>query len=191
MADPINNVEWVSARKIRPNHWNPNVVFSPEMKLLEHSILTSGWVFPIVINTNMLLIDGYHRYILSLESEAIKREYFEEVPVVMLDIPDEEAMMMTVRMNRAKGTHRAFRMSELVQELVDDFGLEYERIAEGIGARVEEVDLLYKGGVFKKRDLDHWNYSKAWIPISVDSPEDVDEMSFERDEGVAKDETSS
>ena len=72
MADPIDNVQWVSARKIRPNHWNPNFVFSPEMKLLEHSILTSKWVFPLVVNTNMLLIDGYHRYILSLESTSRK-----------------------------------------------------------------------------------------------------------------------
>jgi ParB-like chromosome segregation protein Spo0J len=190
MSDPIDNVEWIPARKIKPNHWNPNFVFGPEMKLLEESIMRSGWVHPLIVNKNLLLIDGFHRYKLSLESDKIKEKYFEEVPIVKLDISDDEAMMMTVRINRAKGTHTAFRMSDLVQTLVDDFGLSYKEISTGIGASANEVDLLYKGGVFKKRDLDHWEYSKAWIPIEVSNDAEIN-MSFERDESIAEDSTSS
>lgn len=182
MNDPIDNIKWVSINDIVPNNWNPNFVFGPEMKLLEHSILTNGWLHALLINTNGILIDGFHRFRLSNESKAIKKKYKGRVPVVELDISDAEAMMLTVRINRAKGTHTAFRMAELVQQLVDDHGVSYEEIMEGIGAKRDEVDLLYKGGVFKKRDLDHWEYSKAWYPEEVPSAPDVDLEDDFRDE---------
>jgi len=174
--DPIDNVKWVPISSIKPNNWNPNFVFGPEMKLLEHAILTDGWLQPLIISTNGILIDGFHRFLLSNESKEIKKKYKGMVPVVERDISDAEAMMLTVRINRAKGTHTAFRMAELVQQLVDDHGISYEEIMDGIGAKRDEVDLLYKGGVFKKRDLDHWEYSKAWYPEEVPTaPEDEPE----------------
>lgn len=173
MTDPIETWEWVHVDNIRPNDWNPNFVFSPEMKLLEESLLRNGWLQAIIINPNGIIIDGFHRFKLSCESKKVQKRWKGQVPAITLDISDAEAKMLTVRINRAKGTHTGFRMSELVQQLIDDHGLSVEEIRKGIGATADEVDLLYKGGVFKKRDLDHWEYSKAWVPEEVpNAPEE-------------------
>lgn len=187
-GNPIDNITWVGVEKLWANAWNPNFVFSPEMKLLKESIMRTKWIQPILVNANFMIIDGFHRSLLCKSDQEVADLTDGCVPCSILDIDDAEAMMMTVRINRAKGTHTAFKMSELVQQLVDDYGKSPDEISVGIGATLEEVDLLYKGGVFKKRDLDRWEYSKAWIPVYKDAEEEV---SFERDASTAEDVTSS
>lgn len=162
--DPICQIEWVHVSTLLPNGWNPNVVFRAELKLLETSILRTGWVQPILISRSSLIIDGYHRFILSQKSEALKKVYAGNVPCARLDVNDAEAKMLTVRINRAKGTHVAVRMGELVKQLIDEHGVLREEVAAGIGATLDEVDLLYQNSIFKSRNLADAPYSKAWYP---------------------------
>ena len=56
-ADPINQVQWRLASSLHANSWNPNVVFTPELKLLERSILKCGWIQPIIVNPDGLVIE--------------------------------------------------------------------------------------------------------------------------------------
>ena len=51
-ADPINQVQWRLASSLHANSCNPNVVFTPELKLLERSILKCGWIQPIIVATS-------------------------------------------------------------------------------------------------------------------------------------------
>lgn len=162
--DPVMRIEWVDAQRLRPNAWNPNAVLRAELRLLEVSILTNGWVQPILVNPHLLIIDGYHRWRLAQESRALSRRYRGQVPVAKLAVPDEEAKMLTVRINRAKGTHVAVRMAEVVKQLIDDHGLLPEEVARGIGATLEEVDLLYQDSIFTSRNLAEAPYSRAWYP---------------------------
>jgi hypothetical protein len=195
--DPIDNMIWRPSATLNANHYNPNVVFTPELKLLEHSILESGWIFPIVISSSLIIIDGFHRWRLSQDSRAMQERWFEEVPTVMIECSDAEAMMITIRMNRAKGTHVAVRMSSVIQSLVIDHGLTVEEIGKGIGAKKDEVLLLMDGDIFKHRKLDKYQYSKAWIPIKV-TPEERERLLkakdaaaievAEREDSVANDE---
>lgn len=171
MIDPIDKVVWVPSKNLNPNFWNPNVVFSPELKLLERNILKSGWTQALQINPGNMIIDGYHRWWLSMNSEKLQAKYAREVPCVTLDITDAEAMLQTVATNRARGTHVAERMSHLVQRLVNDHGYSIEQIGDGIGAKDEEVRLLLAGDIFKHRNLDQYEYSKAWEPIEVTDEE--------------------
>jgi hypothetical protein len=86
------------------------------------------------------------------------------VPCAVLDVTLPQAMMLTVRMNRAKGTHVAVRMSELVHQLVNDLGVSPAEVAAEIGATMAEVDLLLQDGVFKARKISEHRYSRAWYP---------------------------
>lgn len=162
--DPILRIEWIDAADLRANAWNPNVVLTSELRLLETSILRTGWVQPVLISREGTIIDGYHRWRLSQDSSALRKRYDGKVPCARLDVTEEEAKMLTVRINRAKGTHVAVRMAELVQELIDDHGCLPEEVAAGIGATAEEVDLLYQNSIFKSRNLADAPYSKAWYP---------------------------
>lgn len=165
--DAIDNIHWLPTRTLKPNLYNPNVVFTPELRLLEYSLLECSWLQPIIVNVNRLIIDGFHRWKLSTESAAIRDRWFEEVPCVIFDINDAEAMMLTVRINRAKGTHVAVRLSDVVQELHNDLGISIDEIMRGCGMGRNEVELLLAGTLLKSRNLENYKYSKAWVPIET------------------------
>lgn len=162
--DPINAVEWLDADTLSANAWNPNVVFNPELKLLERSILLTGWVQPVLVAKDLMIIDGFHRWRLSLESKALMKKYQGRLPCCILEIGQAQAMILTVRMNRAKGTHTALKMSSLVKALIDDHGMDRQQLAAEIGATSQEIDLLYQDGVFTAKKIDQYKYSKAWYP---------------------------
>jgi hypothetical protein len=76
---------------------------------------------------------------------------------------------MTIRINRAKGTHVAVEMHKIVAELIEDFGLDRKTIAAEIGGTTEEVDLLAQEGVFAAKKIHNWAYSQAWYPVAEES----------------------
>ena len=162
--EPISQIKWVDARNLKANDYNPNVVLNQELKLLEFSILKQGWIQPILVSDDGEIIDGYHRYWLSTHSDAIIEKYGYQVPVVSLDLDIVERMLLTIRINRAKGNHIAFKMHEIVYRLLNDFHIPPERVAEEIGASKKEIDLLSKKDVFEALDIEHYEYSKAWEP---------------------------
>lgn len=181
MNDPIDNVKWVDAFSLRPNPWNPNVVFNKELELLEFSIFEYGWSHAVIANTNGLIIDGYHRNFLAKNSEKLLAKYEGVHPAILFDIDDKEAMMMTVRMNRARGTHAALRMRDLVQDLIDNYGATPDELIEKMGMTEGEVALLYDGTLLKRKNLQNRKYSKAWKPIETRLTKLV-EPEFEREE---------
>jgi ParB-like chromosome segregation protein Spo0J len=162
--DPISNIEWRDAATLDSNDYNPNVVFTPELRLLERSILKTGWVQPILCNAEGIIIDGFHRTRLALDSPAIRAKYAGKVPCAVLNVSRAEAMVLTIRMNRAKGSHVAVRMSEIIRELIDVAHYERQELAAEIGATLDEIDLLYQEGVFKMKNIEAYRYSKAWYP---------------------------
>jgi ParB-like chromosome segregation protein Spo0J len=162
--EPVSNIEWRDATTLTANAWNPNVVFNQELRLLERSILQCGWIQPIIINPDGLVIDGFHRWRLSMDSQSIRARYAGKVPCVVMPLSVPQAMMLTVRINRAKGSHVAVRMSELVKALIDEHKCDPQEIAQNIGATLDEISLLYQDGVFAAKNIKDYRYSKAWYP---------------------------
>lgn len=164
MNDPLNNIEWLDVNDLKANDYNPNAVFSPELRLLERSILKTGWVQPVLISRDNIIIDGFHRWSLSKDSKKIREKYNRKVPCAILQVDRGEAMVLTVRMNRAKGSHIAVRMSEMIKELIDTHKYDVDDLATELGATKKEIDLLYQDGVFKARNIKNYKYAKAWVP---------------------------
>ena len=163
-GDPIDNIRWVPADTLDSNTWNPNRVHLAELRLLERSLLTTGWLQPLLVNPDRLIIDGFHRWRLSQDSDVVRARWKGRVPVAVLDVDKPTAMLMTIRINRAKGTHVAVEMSAIVRELIEDWGVPRETIAFEIGGSTEEVNLLAQEGVFAAKNIAKWAYSKAWYP---------------------------
>jgi hypothetical protein len=162
--EPVENIQWIDCDSLKANHYNPNRVMNAEMNLIEKSILKTGWIQPILVNRNNTIIDGFHRWTLSRLSSQLRDKYHGKVPCAVLDVSDAEAMVITVRINRAKGTHLAFRMSEYVRELVEKHKIPMDDLAKEIGATFEEVQLLMKSDMFEHKDVQNWAYSEAWFP---------------------------
>lgn len=162
--EPVENIQWIDCDSLKANHYNPNRVMNAEMNLIERSILRTGWIQPILVNKNLTIIDGFHRWTLSRLSTQLREKYHGKVPCAVLDVTDAEAMVITVRINRAKGTHLAFRMSDYIKELIKTHKMPIDDLAKDIGATIEEVELLMKSDVFEHKNIENWTYSEAWFP---------------------------
>jgi ParB-like chromosome segregation protein Spo0J len=171
MDHPIDNIQWIEAVKLDPNDYNPNVVYTPELKLLKLSLMKQGWIQPILVNRDEMnpiakptIIDGFHRWMLTKEDSEISAMTDGKVPCAVLNLSEPDRMMLTIRINRAKGSHIAIKMHEIIDKLVTHYGIAKEGVAKGIGATKAEVDLLLAENVFKKLDIPNHKYSKAWYP---------------------------
>ena len=167
LADqPISNVKWVDVDSLSANDYNPNVVFSDEMNLLKFSIKKNGWIQPILITQDNVIIDGFHRSTLAKMDKSICIDG--KVPCVVMHLSEPERMLLTIRINRAKGSHVAVKMHDIIHTLVNDYGMSIETICRGIGARKEEIELLLMDNVFQKKNINEaTQYSKAWVPQST------------------------
>lgn len=159
---PINNVKWVNRDTLKPNEYNPNRVAPKEIKLLKISILEDGWTQPIVVNPDMEIIDGFHRWTVS-GSKELKELTDSMVPIVITQPKDEESQMMaTVRHNRARGTHGVLDMSKIVQSMINS-GLTQQEIMSRLQMEAEEViRLAMRQGIPKSDIIQNSEFSKAW-----------------------------
>lgn len=161
---PINEVQWIEVGELSANDYNPNHVYDAEMKLLEHSLLTNGWIQPVLITQDKVIIDGFHRSTLARTSKKIQEKFGTKIPCCVLELTEPERKMLTIRINRAKGSHAAFKMSDIVKSLSEEHGLSDKEIMAGIGADKYEIELLKQDSVFKKLGTAEHQYSKAWYP---------------------------
>lgn len=162
---PISKVQWVDVEMLQANDYNPNVVLSKEMELLKLSILKNGWIQPILVTQNYVIIDGFHRASLCKFDKKVNQSTDGKVPVVVMELSEPERILLTVRINRAKGNHVAIKMHELVARLVHNYGVSTDEIMKQIGATKDEVELLLAENVFQKYDITKESkYSKAWVP---------------------------
>ena len=160
---PISNVQWVDISLLTANDYNPNVVFKDEMTLLKFSILKNGWIQPILVTQDYCIIDGFHRATLAKKNPDITIDG--KVPCVVMQMGEPERMMLTIRINRAKGSHIALKMSDIIHKLVNEYGVPIVQICDGIGAHKDEVELLLMDNVFQQKGInEETKYSQAWIP---------------------------
>lgn len=146
--------------KVQANNYNPNNVPKNNMLLLEESIMSNGFCFPVVTiydeaDDVYVIIDGFHRY-------SIFKDYLEaeEIPIVVLDEDIVQRMAATVQFNRARGVHQVELMGDLVIALIKQ-GVSDDEIAKRLGMELEEVLRLKQvtgiAEVFKNQ-----HYSKSW-----------------------------
>lgn len=162
---PVSNVQWVHRDELKANDYNPNHVAPPEKRLLKISILEDGWTMPIVVRSDMEIVDGFHRWTISGDKDvyALTDGY---VPIVKLS--DEKSladqMMSTIRHNRARGTHHVVKMSTIVESLAGD-GLTAEEIGVRLQMDEEEVSrLLDRGNMLKRGSRPDFNL--GWQPVA-------------------------
>lgn len=160
---PCMNPIIVPIDKVQANNYNPNEVSKNNMKLLEESIISNGFCFPIVTIWDAdlekyVIIDGFHRY-------TIFKDYLKatEIPIVVLEHDITKRMEATVQFNRARGVHQTERMSDLVRALIEQ-GVEDDEIAKKLGMEIEEVFRLKQltgiADLFKNQQ-----YSRSWEMI--------------------------
>jgi ParB-like chromosome segregation protein Spo0J len=171
---PIDNIQWIDTDLLDANDYNPNVVIGPEWKLLKLSMLKQGWLQPVLVSVivgedgqptgRYRIIDGFHRSTMAKTDKEVRARFGTAVPCAVLDISEAERKMLTVRINRAKGSHMAARMHDLVTSLVNEHGIPVPQLCDELGASRAEIDLLLQENVFTKLEITDHVYSRAWAP---------------------------
>ena len=161
---PLEKLVWRKRDELSPNDYNPNKVAPPELKLLKTSILEDGWTQPIVINPDMTIVDGFHRWTVS-GHEEIYNLTDGYVPTVMVKPRDKaQQKMATIRHNRARGTHGVLAMGNIIASMVAD-GLTGEEIMKRLQMEKEEITrLLFTQGIPKSDVFKDKEFSSAWKP---------------------------
>lgn len=167
---PINAVQWIPVGHLDANDWNPNHVLKQEMALLRTSMLKQGWIQPVLVwkdpdaPDRYVIIDGFHRSTLVKTDAQVAAMTNGFVPCCVMEMTIPERKMLTVRINRAKGSHSAVKMHDIVASLVSEHGLPVDAIMSGLGATRHEVETLLTENLFQKFDVKNHEYSKAWMP---------------------------
>lgn len=163
---PVDNIIWVPRDKCKPNFWNPNHVAPPEMDLIKTSILANGWYFPIIVNAEFMIMDGFHRWTLSADPEIMAMTDG-LIPVTVLEgLTLNESMILTIRANRAKGTHGVLKMADIVRKLQEN-GMFSDEIEKELGMEDEEViRLTDRAGMPERRtrDFKDKGFNQSWVP---------------------------
>ncbi len=155
----------VPIKQVQANNYNPNAVDDKNMQLLEESIVSNGFCFPVVTIWDpdlekYIIIDGFHRYLIFRDWLRAK-----ELPIVVLEHDISQRMAATVQFNRARGVHQVELMGDLVRAMVEQ-EVPDDEIAEKLGMEIEEVFRLKQitgiAELFKNQI-----YSKAWEMMEV------------------------
>ncbi|MCL2566519.1 MAG: ParB/RepB/Spo0J family partition protein [Alphaproteobacteria bacterium] len=159
---PVLDVKLIDINKITANDYNPNKVATPEMKLLEISILEDGYTQPIVCYYDnekdiYIIVDGFHRYTIGKKLEL------EAIPVVVIDKPLEDRIASTIRHNRARGVHTVDGMSEIMKILINS-GRTDAWIEKNIGMDKNEI-LRLKQITGLAEVFNHEEFSNAWEEV--------------------------
>lgn len=162
---PCLDVIMVPMDQVQANNYNPNNVPKNNMILLQESIVSNGFCFPVVVIHDdsldkYVIVDGFHRY-------TVLKDYLgcTELPVVVLQHDPAQRMAATVQFNRARGVHQVELMGDLVRALIEQ-GLDDEEVSRRLGMEIEEVFRLKQitgiAELFKNQV-----YSRSWEMVEV------------------------
>ena len=158
IKQPLSDINWVHRDLLTANDYNPNSMGKLELALLATSITEDGWTQPIVVTRDYVIVDGYHRWTVSLQQE-IYNQTNGLVPIVFIDGHQESLKMATIRHNRARGTHGIAAMAEIVADLSSQY--DTKQLAKLLGMTKEEVTRLKDNLTAIKKLGDYSSFSSA------------------------------
>lgn len=110
--------------KLIPNEYNPNRQSDHEFELLKRSITDDGMTQPVlVMRATGQIVDGEHRW------RACKELGYTEIPVVPVDMTEEQRRVATLRHNLARGSHDIDLTANVLRDLQNLGALDWARDA--------------------------------------------------------------
>lgn len=161
--------------------WGATSILRPEKMLLRLSMVEHGWLQPLIVRaSDDRIIDGYQRYIISIDEEKFVKKYGKLIPVIYQDVDEIEAIVMHIRLNRARGSVNSYALSRAVKRIIASGKYEEDDLSNLFLMHDDEIDLLLSDGLLKKKNWQKYEYSRAWVPIEVAKPIAQDTVNIER-----------
>jgi ParB-like chromosome segregation protein Spo0J len=165
---------------LKAPQWGVNYVLKPDMNLLRLSMNEMGWVQPIIARAeDQTIIDGTHRWVIAGEKQ-FQRSHGKDIPVLFFDCDLIDAMVMHIRLNRARGEIFAKPFAKLLKTIVLSDKYSAADLEDILVMSPDEVDLMLAGGLLKQRKIPQHTYSRAWVPVEAPSADKLNAVSIER-----------
>jgi|GEM_PF-1882114 len=115
-----SEIEMIDPAKIKPNKYNPNIMTPQQMESLVADFRENGWIGqPVVVNDELEIIDGEHRW------KAGKEAGFKKIPIVKFQPENEEHQkIVTIALNSKRGEMNPLKLAGLILELNKKFSLD-------------------------------------------------------------------
>ena len=154
-------VVYVNINTVKPNTYNPNRQNQETLELLKRSINEDGFTQPVIVHRQSKeIVDGEHRW------RAAREMGMTQIPVVFVDMTDEQMRIATLRHNRARGSEDAALSIEVLRDLQE------------LGASAWAQDSLMMSDAEMNLLLDEIpapdalaaeEHSEAWVPERGDA----------------------
>jgi ParB family chromosome partitioning protein len=119
---------------VKPNPRNPRRVFAEaELEELSASIRERGVIQPILVRAARGVADTYEIVAGERRWRAAQRAGLHDVPVVLLEVSDREALELAIIENVQRADLNALEEASGYQALLDEFGHAQEEVAKIVG----------------------------------------------------------
>jgi ParB-like chromosome segregation protein Spo0J len=107
-------IKQVPIGELRPDPANPRRISDQELEALTRSIREFGFIDPIIARKEDRMVIGGHQRLL-----AARRLGYETVPVVFVDLSQEQARLLNIALNKISGSFDQELLARLLKELND------------------------------------------------------------------------
>lgn len=152
------SIKYVSVEDLKPNSYNPNRQSEHDFELLCKSMQEDGFTQPIVAMQDNTIVDGEHRW------RAAQTLGYDKVPVVHVEMTEEQRRIATLRHNRARGSEDYGLMAEVLGDLEQLGALEWAQ--DSLMLDDVEINRILEDLAVTDEFADE-EFSEAWEPDDV------------------------
>ena len=135
------------------------------------SLADWGWLQPLIVRVeDRTIIDGNLRWVIAKEQKPVMAKVGDQVPVVWVSCDEVDAMIMHVRMNRAKGMVVATKLSALLKWVIASNKYDRRTVQNLLVMTNDEYEVLVEGYYLKRKSIKEHNYSRGWVPVEAPKP---------------------
>jgi len=132
ISSDSNKLLQLNLANIQPGKYQPRKFINPEtLEELANSIRTHGILQPVVVrpmgHNQYELIAGERRW------RAAKQAGLETVPAILKDTDDQKTMALALIENIQRDNLNPIEEAEALQDLIDQYQLTHQQVAEAIG----------------------------------------------------------
>ncbi len=132
MPEPI--FEIVDINTLTPRKGNPNEFTEDLTKSLDYSIDKYGFLQPLVVNQDGIIVDGFHRY------DVLKEKGIEQVRVSRVFTKNEEELrLLSQALNKVRGQHD---LKKDISEMEILYGYDPNELKSLLGVDETGLDLM-------------------------------------------------
>jgi ParB-like chromosome segregation protein Spo0J len=124
---------------LNPAPYNPRKIKPEMLAALKQSIREVGFIDPIVVQRDGLIIVGGHQRVRALKEACIELGIaIPKIPCIVLDLTDRQAKKLNMQLNRVGGEFDPRLLGELLASINEEEKITIDE-AQGMGFTIEEV----------------------------------------------------